>query len=128
MEAPSSSPLAVYEAHLARGELAYQWSPEAGRAVFFPRVICPYSGSTRLEWRVSAGLGRVYSTTVVHPQKGAPYNVALVDCDEGFRLMTRIEDIPPEAVRIGMRVRVRIDPGAGDEPPSPVFVPVEAEL
>jgi hypothetical protein len=96
--------------------------------VFFPRVISPYSGSERLEWRISAGLGRVYSTTVVHPQKGEPYNVALVDCDEGFRLMTRVEDMPPEAVRIGMRVRLRIHPGDGEAPPYPVFVPVEAEL
>ena len=85
MERTKESPLALYQAHLEAGELAYQWSPEANRAVFYPRVICPFTGSDRLEWRVSAGLGTVYATTVTHPREGAPYNVALIDCDEGFR-------------------------------------------
>jgi len=130
MERISQSPLAVYQQHLDRGELAYQFSPEADRAVFYPRVICPFTGSGRLEWRVSAGLGTVYATTVTHPREGAPYNVALIDVDEGFRLMSRVEDIAPEAVRIGMRVKFRVhrpqpDQRGGDEPAYPVFVPVE---
>jgi uncharacterized OB-fold protein len=127
MERMAESPLAVYQAHLDKDELAYQWSPEAQKAVFYPRVICPFSGSDRLEWRVSAGLGTVYATTVVHPaREGAPYNVALIDCDEGFRLMSRVEELPPEAVRIGMRVKFRVHRPGGDDPPYPVFVPVES--
>ena len=55
----------------------------------------------------------------------APFNVALIDCDEGFRLMSRVEDIAPEAVRIGMRVKLRIHRPGGDEPSYPVFVPPE---
>jgi uncharacterized OB-fold protein len=124
----AESPLAVYQAHLEKGELAYQWSPEAKRAVFYPRVICPFTGSDRLEWRVSAGLGTVYATTVTHPREGTPYNVALVDCDEGFRLMSRIDDIAPEAVTIGMRVKFRVHPPEDGEPPYPVFVPVAPTL
>ncbi|HZT89069.1 MAG TPA: OB-fold domain-containing protein [Stellaceae bacterium] len=120
------SPLAIYEEHLARGELAYQYSLDAGKAVFYPRVICPFTGSDRLEWRTASGLGTVYATTVTHPQQGAPYNVALIDCDEGFRLMSRVEDIDPMAVKIGMRVRFRVHKPEGDEPPYPVFVPAEA--
>jgi uncharacterized protein len=126
MEPITQSPLAVYQAHLEKGELAYQWSPDAGKAVFYPRVICPFTGSRNLEWRVSAGLGTVYATTVVHPREGAPYNVALIDCDEGFRLMSRVEDIPPEAVKIGIRVRFRIHRLGGDEPPYPVFTLLES--
>jgi hypothetical protein len=38
----TTSPLATYNAHLEKGELAYQFSPAANRAVFFPRVLCPY--------------------------------------------------------------------------------------
>jgi uncharacterized OB-fold protein len=124
MDRISQSPLAVYQAYLDRGELAYQWSPEANRAVFFPRMICPFTGSDRLEWRVSAGLGTVYAATVTHPREGAPYNVALIDCDEGFRLMSRVEDVAPEAVAIGMRVKFRIHRPAGDELAYPVFAPV----
>jgi uncharacterized protein len=125
MERISQSPLAVYQQHLDRGEFAYQWSPEANRAVFYPRVICPYTGSERLEWRASGGLGTVYATTVTHPRDGAPYNVALIDVDEGFRLMSRVEDIAPEAVRIGMRVKFRVHRPDGDEEPYPVFTPAE---
>jgi uncharacterized OB-fold protein len=117
------SPLAVYEEHLGKGELAYQWSLEAERAVFYPRVLCPYTGSDRLEWRLSKGLGTVHATTVVHPREGAPYNVALIDIDEGFRMMSRVEDIAPQEVRIGMRVRFRVHRPGGEEPPYPVFTP-----
>jgi uncharacterized protein len=125
MDRISQSPLALYQSYLDRGELAYQWSPPANRAVFFPRVICPFTGSDRLEWRVSAGLGTVYATTVTHPREGAPYNVALIDCDEGFRLMSRVEDVAPEAVTIGMRVKFRVHRPGGEEPAYPVFVPLE---
>ena len=125
MDRIEASPLTIYQAHLEKGELAYQWSLNANRAVFYPRVICPFTGSERLEWRVSAGLGTVYATTVTHPREGAPYNVALIDCDEGLRLMSRVEDIAPEAVRIGMRVKFRIHRPGGDEPPYPVFTPME---
>jgi uncharacterized OB-fold protein len=125
MPAPEPSPLKTYLDHLGRGELAYQYSPTANRAVFFPRVICPFTGSDKLEWRLSRGLGTVHATTVVHPMEGKPYNVALIDCDEGFRLMSRVEDIAPEKVAIGMRVRLHVHAAEGDEAPYPVFVPME---
>ena len=120
----TNSPQADYLAHLERGELAYQFSPSLGAAVFYPRVIAPKTGKADLEWRISKGLGSVYATTVVHPQQGAPYNVALIDVDEGFRLMSRVEDISPTDVHIGMRVAFRIHKAEGDEPPYPVFTPM----
>lgn len=123
MAGMAESPLTTYLGHLEKGELAYQFSPQANQAIFFPRVICPITGSDTLEWRISAGLGTVHATTVVHPQQGAPFNVALIDVDEGFRLMSRVEDIPPLDVRIGMRVKFRVHPAEGDEPPCPVFTP-----
>jgi uncharacterized OB-fold protein len=120
----TQSPLATYQAHLDKGELAYQWSPKAGRAVFYPRIVCPYSGSTELEWRVASGRGTVYATTVTYPFKGDGYNIALVDCDEGFRMMGRVEEIDPLAVKIGMRVKFRVHPAEGEQPAYPVFVPL----
>ena len=119
----TGSPLAVYQSFLDRGYLAYQWSPKAGRAVFYPRVVCLYSGSTELEWRLASGLGTVYATTVTYPFKGDGYNIALIDCDEGFRMMGRVEDIDPMAVKIGMRVRFRVQPAEGEQPAYPVFTP-----
>ena len=125
MENAKKSPLGIYNEHLQRGELAYQFSPEAGKAVFYPRVICPYTGRENLEWRISKGLGTVHATTVVHPAQGEPYNVCLVDLDEGFRLMSRVEDMDPMAVKIGQRVRFRAHHPGGDEAPIPVFTALE---
>ena len=122
----AESPLATYIAHLKRGELGYQFSPSLGRAVFYPRVIAPQTGAADLEWRVSKGGGTVHATTVVHPQKGETYNVCLVDVDEGFRMMSRVEEVPPSAVKIGMRVTFRVHAAEGDEDPYPVFTPAEA--
>lgn len=121
----TTSPLATYLAHLKSNELAYQFSPSANAAVFYPRVISPATGQADLEWRVSKGLGTVHATTVVHPQTGEPYNVALIDVDEGFRMMSRVEAIAPTAVTIGMRVTFRVHAGTDEEPPYPVFVPAE---
>jgi uncharacterized OB-fold protein len=121
----TESPLATYIAHLKRRELGYQFSPSAGHAVFYPRVIAPKTGAADLEWRVSKGLGTVHATTVVHPQQGPNYNVCLVDVDEGFRMMSRVEDIEPTAVKIGLRVKFRVHTPEGDDDPYPVFIPAE---
>jgi len=118
-----TSPLGVYQDHLAKGELAYQVT-EDGKAVFYPRVVAPGTGG-KLAWKVSQGLGTVYATTTLTPRNGDPYDVSLIDMDEGFRLMSRVENIDPMAVKIGMRVKVRVIPGADDAAPFPVFDPVE---
>lgn len=117
------SPHAQYVGYLRQGKLAYQYSPAAQRAVFFPRVLCPFSGTDCLEWRESKGLGTVYSTSALHTRDAEPYNVALIDMDEGFRLMSRVEDIPAGDVRIGMRVQFRVNAPEGEDP-YPVFFPV----
>jgi uncharacterized protein len=123
MNLKEKSPLGTYLEHCAKGELAYQVCTDDGRPVFYPRVAAPGSGSGNLEWRVSKGLGTVYSTTVVHRKGEEPLNVALIDVDEGFRMMSRVEDVDPMAVTIGMRVRLRMHPGTEKQAPYPVFVP-----
>lgn len=118
-----TSPLATYQAHLERGELAYQVTPD-GRAVFFPRVAAPGTGQA-LAWRVSQGLGTVYATTVNYVRGEPPRHVALIDLDEGFRMMSRVEDMAPEAVRIGLRVKLKVLPAEEGRGALPVFVSLE---
>lgn len=120
----STSPLEQYRSYLSQGKLAYQVD-EDGRALFYPRVAAPAGYRGNLRWMTSAGLGTVYATTYISPRNGAAYNVALIDMDEGFRLMSRVESIPPEQVSIGLRVKVRIHPADDDEGPYPVFDPAE---
>jgi uncharacterized OB-fold protein len=64
---------------------------------------------------VSAGAGTVHSVTWNHPREGAPRNVALIDLDEGFRMMSTVR---AGTVAIGDRVQVAF---AGDG--VPVFDP-----
>jgi uncharacterized OB-fold protein len=109
---------------MKKNELAYQVTDD-GKAVFFPRAVAPVTGGN-LEWRVSKGLGTVYSTTVIYYKGEAPLNVALIDMDEGFRLMSRVEDIDATHVKIGMRVKFRVHPGDEKQPPYPVFTLAEA--
>lgn len=117
------SPLAVFREHCAKGELAYQVTKD-GKAVYYPRIVAPVTGG-KLDWKVSKGLGTVYATTTVYPRKGDPYDVSLIDIDEGFRMMSRVEKIDPMKVEIGMRVKVRMIPATEKEPVYPVFDPVE---
>jgi uncharacterized protein len=106
------SPAEIYTDHCRRHELAYQVDT-AGRPVFRPRVGFD-------EWRISAGRGTVYATTVVRPRGGEPRNLALVDLDEGFRMMSRVAGLAPEEVAVGLRVRVAWEDDV------PVFAPDEA--
>lgn len=103
-----TAPAQGYAEGLAAGELRFQHCAQCEAAVFYPRVLCPACGSESLDWRASAGLGTVYATTVLHQRGTDPYNVALIDLDEGFRMMSRVEGVAPEDVAIGSRVRVAV--------------------
>jgi uncharacterized OB-fold protein len=117
-------PEGEYLRFLAEGRFMIQRSRSSGRHVFYPRVAEPRTGATDLEWVEASGEGTVYATTVVRQRPPSPsYNVALIDLAEGPRMMSRVEGIAPEDVRIGMKVRARISRD-GDQPLL-VFDPAE---
>ena len=96
-------------AFLEQGRFMIQRSQDSGRYIFYPRVAEPGSGSTRLEWVEASGEGVVHSTTTVSQKPPTPnYNVALIELAEGPRMMSRVQGLPAEEVRIGMRVKARI--------------------
>ncbi|MER7084072.1 hypothetical protein SAMN02982929_02473 [Saccharopolyspora kobensis] len=101
------APEVVFRDGLAAGELRFQRCRKCSAAVFQPRVLCPVCGSDDLAWQRSSGRGVVYSTTAVRTREGA-HNVALVDLDEGFRMMSRIEGVAADQVVIGTRVRLAV--------------------
>lgn len=102
-----------YFAHLAEGRFMLQRSRSSGQFFFYPRVAEPRTGARDLEWVQACGRGTVYATTVVRAKPPAlPSNVVLVDLEEGPRVMSRVEGLAPDAVRIGMPVQARI--GAQD--------------
>lgn len=114
-------PAGVYRRYLESGVLGFQRRAGCGTAVFYPRVACPVCGDADLTWETSSGRGIVYASTVVHRRDADPYNVVLVDLEEGFRMMSRVEGVPAEEVKVGTRVSLRVD-REGDDP-VPVFVP-----
>lgn len=116
------SPLARFRAGLSERRLDYQHDAASGKAVFYPRVLGPGTGSPDLEWRTSGGRGTVHAVTVISPRGEDAYNVVLVDMDEGFRLMSRVEGMPAEAVHIGLRVRMQVHAPADGSAAYPVFV------
>jgi len=101
---------AQFQKHLDEGRFMIQRTRSTGEAFFYPRIAQPGSGATDLEWFAPSGRGVVYSTSVVRTKPPAePYNVALVDLEEGPRLTTRVVGVPPSEVRIGMPVSARIE-------------------
>jgi uncharacterized OB-fold protein len=119
------------EAHfyeeLAADRIAYQVCDACGESVWYPRVVCPHCGTARLVWRQSRGLGTIYSFTVLeragNPARRAdvPYAVALVDLDEGIRVLGNLAlsgpaGAPSPADTIGRVVTASVThPGADDE-------------
>ena len=102
--------LAFHQLELAAGRFLIQRCSDCSRHVYFPRESCPHCGSASLEWKLPSGLGTVHAVTTVRrkPADGGDLNVSLVDLDEGVRLMSRIENLAPGAVRIGQRVKARV--------------------
>ena len=107
---------------IAAGELRLQRCEACGAAVFYPRAVCPHCLGGPLRWFTAAGTGRVYSYTVAHRAFGefaeqTPFTVALVDLDEGVRMLTRIVGTSPGTVEIGLRVQMTVAQIAGADLP-----------
>ena len=100
-----------YYDYLKEGRFMIQRSKSSGNYNFYPRVMEPGTGVADLEWVEASGDGTVYATTVnrQRPEKGGDYNICLVDLAEGPRMMSRVVGIKPDEVKIGMKVKARID-------------------
>lgn len=98
-----------YLRHLQEGRFMLLRSRGTGRCFFYPRVFEPGTGDTDLEWVQATGRGTVYSVTVVRKKTEAEsYNVALIDLEEGPRMMSRVDGVGLDAVTIGMPVRAQV--------------------
>jgi uncharacterized protein len=105
-----AGPVQRYQDALGAGKFLIQQCKGCGKHVFYPRVLCPFCGALELRWIEPTGRGVVYSTSVVRqkPEKGGDYNVALIELDEGPRMMSCVMDVAPDQVKIGMKVSAHI--------------------
>lgn len=90
-----------------------QWCGACARPIFYPRDVCPHClGAGDLAWRESKGTGTVYAVSVQHRPANptmadaVPYAVALVDLDDGIRLMTNVVGCEPDTVVVGQAVEL----------------------
>jgi uncharacterized OB-fold protein len=95
-----------------RHELVIQQCTRCGQRMFFPRFLCHQCGSEELEWRPASGRGVIYSFTIVrqaaHPAFAAevPYVYALIELEEGVRMIANVIHTDPATVHIGQPVQV----------------------
>jgi uncharacterized protein len=114
----------------ARRTLVRPVCNECGTNFFVPQIACPTCHAESWDYRESSGSGAVVTYTVVHraptADRSPPYIVAVIDLDEGWRLMSNVIECPVEAVRIGQRVKVAFEVRS-DGVTLPVFAPVLEE-
>ena len=111
--ATSNSALGVHAQHSAaldQGRFLIQRCQSCHGAIYVPREVCPHCGSDHVGFEEPKGTGTVYSVTTVRRKAdaGGDYNVSLIDLDEGVRLMSRVEQLSPDQVKIGQRVKARV--------------------
>ena len=97
-----------------RNELRIQQCSACGALRHPPGPMCPRCNALDPGHIVSSGLGEVYSYVVHHhpqvPGKRTPFVIALVELEEGVRMLGELVDIDPEQVEVGLPVRVRFVP------------------
>jgi uncharacterized OB-fold protein len=92
-----------------------------GKAHWYPRAICPFCSSDKVEWREASGKGTIYTFSVMRRVK-EPYAIAHVTLAEGPTMLTNIVDCDLNTVRIGQPVAV-VFKETENGPPVPMFKP-----
>jgi uncharacterized OB-fold protein len=113
------------------GHLLLQRCTECAVWRYPPTPVCPGCGRSQFAWLPVSGRGRIYSFVIYHrPFHPAyttevPYAVALVELDEGVRMLLRVVDFPLEALTIALAGEIRFH-RLTEEVSLPVFVPTFA--
>ena len=119
---------AEYWAAAREHRFVIQRCNSCGEHQFYPRGVCSHCLSSELEWREASGNGTIYSYSVNHraPHPGfaddLPFVLAIVELEEGPRMMTNIVVSDPDSLTIGMAVTVTFD-DVTDQVTLPKFTP-----
>jgi uncharacterized OB-fold protein len=89
------------------------------RAHWYPRAICPFCASDKVDWREASGKGTIYTFSIMRRVK-EPYVIAHVTLAEGPTMLTNIVACDVDDVRIGQSVTV-VFQDSDDGPPVPMF-------
>jgi len=119
---------AQFYAECAEGRLAFQRCRACRTWRHLPRHICASCGSPAWEWAASSGRGRLFSWTVTHQapfplfQEATPYAVAVIEMEEGVRLVAALRGLSPERLALDLPVVVEFE-RVSDAAAVPVFRP-----
>jgi uncharacterized protein len=106
---------AEFYAFCKRHELCFQRCGDCGAWRHIPRDMCAKCGSFKWDWQQSSGRGKLFSWTTatqpMMPQFGdsVPYSPAVVELDEGVRMVTWLVGVKPEELVLGMPLQVVFD-------------------
>lgn len=110
---------APYWESLKQHEMKIQRCNDTGKFFFYPRGLSPFTGTDDLSWESVSGNGTVYGFTIIPEAKraypgfgdDAPYVVAMVELEEGPKMMTNLVNVEadPEHVSVGMPVKLVYD-------------------
>ena len=94
-------------------DLRIQRCDQCGRFNFPPRMYCPQCLSERMGWVQAGGRGKLYSYVISHRaapgfEEEAPYVIAVVELDEGPRMMSNIVGVEPQPEKLLADLRVEV--------------------
>jgi uncharacterized OB-fold protein len=130
LEPPVTEITAPFWESTQRKELVLQWCNACGAVIHYPRALCPSCLADDLEFRTASGKGTIYAFTVVHRagnptmETRVPYVVALVELEEGTRMLSNVVGCEPREVRVGMPVQVSWEE-LSDGRALPLFEPIQ---
>lgn len=94
-----------------------QWCTRCDAPIFYPRAVCPQCLGSSFEWKEASGRGEIYAASVQEKPGNplmadrVPYVVALVQLEEGPRVMTNIINVDdPYAATVGLPVHLTWEP------------------
>ena len=128
---PTPEPPAIarpYFEGAKQGKLMVQRNPKTGKYLFYSHYFDPDDPETELEWVEASGQGKIYTYTVVrqHPHpffaERVPYIYAVVELEEGVRLISNVLTDDVESIECEMPVVVEFE-AIDDEIAIPVFRP-----
>ncbi|MEI8035536.1 MAG: Zn-ribbon domain-containing OB-fold protein [Betaproteobacteria bacterium] len=90
----------------AEGKLLIKKCNDCGQTHHYPRPLCPFCFSDKVEWITTQGTGEIYTYSVTRRGGPVPYCIAYVGLTEGPKMMTNIVDCDLDAIKIGQKVKV----------------------
>jgi uncharacterized protein len=106
----------------AAGKLMLKKCNTCGDVHHYPRALCPFCFSDKVEWVEAKGTGEIYTYSVTRRGGPVPYCIAYVKLDEGVSMMTNIVDCDLDTIKVGQKVKVAFKKSEGGSS-IPMFTP-----